>query len=121
MAVLRHWIARQADNETTLYQLLMKKGYSPAQAETIMELLHLFSPQARENPTTYEKLISNLRHDKLAIRQLSFWHLFEMVPDGQKIPYSPVGNSAQLEEAYKQWKKLIPDGKLPPTPMPPKK
>ena len=112
--VLRMWIGRNAENETILHQLLGKKGYNPAQAEMIMELLHAFSREASENPTTYEKLIANLRHDKLAIRQLSLWHLMILVPDWQKIPYDPAGSPAQREEGYQQWKKLIPDGKLPP-------
>lgn len=114
--LLRFWIGRNPDNEQTLFQMLSKKGYTPAQSEMIMELLHLFPREAWENPATYEKLIANLRHDKLAIRQLSHWHLLVMAPDGQKIPYDPTGSAAQVDEAIKQWKKLIPDGKLPPVP-----
>jgi hypothetical protein len=75
-------------------------------------------------PETYSLLIDNLRHDRLAIRELAFWHLRRLVPAGQSIRYDPAGSSEQRERAFEQWKKLVPDGKLPPQPpqppMPPR-
>jgi hypothetical protein len=115
---LRHWIAQKPDNELILYRTLHEKmAYSPLQAEVVLELLHLFPPEARQRPFTYEKLIFNLTDKKLAIRYLSYWHLANLVPDGARaIRYDPAGDKELLANAQKEWKKLIPDGKLPPPP-----
>ncbi|MBL8792938.1 MAG: hypothetical protein JNM56_03465 [Planctomycetia bacterium] len=116
--VLRLWMGRKRENEMALYRTInekMKATYTPLQAEIIMELLHLFPPDARKAPETYEKLISNLTDKKLAVRHLSYWHLVRLDWEGPKaIRYDPAGDPAQLEAAYKEWKKRIPDGKLPP-------
>jgi hypothetical protein len=37
-----------------------------------------------------------------------------LVPGWQKISYNPADPAERREIAYKEWKKLIPDGKLPP-------
>jgi hypothetical protein len=120
--VLRLWMGRKRENEMLLYRTItekMKATYSPLQAEIIMELLHLFPPDARKAPETYEKLISNLTDKKLAVRHLSYWHLVRLDWEGPKtIRYDPAGEPGQLEAAYKEWKKRIPDGKLPPPAAP---
>jgi hypothetical protein len=118
---LRHWLGQKAGNELKLYQALQQKkmGYTALQAEVIMELLHSFSVEARQNPETYEKLIANLTDKKLAIRHLSYWHLVGLAPEGpKKIKYDPAGDKEQLAAAQKEWKKLIPDGGLPSKPKP---
>ena len=111
-------MGRKRENEMLLYRTItekMKATYSPLQAEIIMELLHLFPPDARKAPETYEKLISNLTDKKLAVRHLSYWHLVRLDWEGPKtIRYDPAGEPGQLEAAYKEWKKRIPDGKVPP-------
>jgi hypothetical protein len=62
---------------------------------------------------TYETLIDYLLHDKLAIRQLAKWHLERLVPAGRDIAYDPAGSGEARHPAYDQWKKLVPNGKLP--------
>src|SRR5262249_37757699 len=82
---LRRWLGQKPAHELQLYQALQKKmGYTALQAEIIMELLHTFPVDARQNPETYEKLIANLTDKKLAIRHLSYWHLVGLAPDGIK-------------------------------------
>ncbi|MFN4261431.1 MAG: HEAT repeat domain-containing protein [Gemmataceae bacterium] len=115
---LRQWIGRDARHDLKLFRFLQdQKGYSENYAEIVMRLLHSFSEQEKAKPELYEQLIFCLRHDKLAIRELAYWHLVRMVPAGQKIPYDATGDEGKLQQAYKQWKQLIPDGKLPPLPM----
>jgi hypothetical protein len=116
---LRHWLGQKAAHELQLYQALQQKmGYTALQAEIVMELLHTFPVDARQNPETYEKLIANLTDKKLAIRHLSYWHLVGLAPDGlKKIKYDPA-DKEQLAAAQKEWKKLIPDGALPPKTKP---
>ena len=45
--VIRHWIGREPGQDQKLYQaLLEKRKLTPAQAETILQLLHNFSDDA---------------------------------------------------------------------------
>jgi hypothetical protein len=118
---LRSWCSREADHDAKMYLFLCdRKGYTKTQAEMVMELLHLFSRDALDKPDTYEKLIANLRHEKLAIRYLSYWHLIRLVPAGRDIKYNPAGDTEARERGHDKWKKLIPDGALPPKAGPPK-
>jgi hypothetical protein len=115
---LQHWIGRGPGQDKKLAQIAQAElQYSPAQIGIFMQLLHGFSPDDLERPETYEVLIGYLRAPA-AIRALAAWHLYRLVPAGQKIAYNPVGSDAEREEAYKQWKALIPRGKLPPKPKP---
>jgi len=119
---LRHWIGRGPGQDKKLYDALQKdKKYSPVQADQILHLLHSFGLKELGRPETYEALIEYLRHDKLAIRELAEYHLYRLVPEGKKIPYNPTGTKAELDAAYKEWKKLVPDGMLPPKPKDPPK
>lgn len=112
---LGHWIGRKAGQDLKLYNALHEKnGYSVVQAETIMVLLHGFSEEQANIPETYEALIDYLRSDKLAIRELAWRHLLRLWPDGKAIRYDPAGPSELREHGYDEWKKKIPNGKLPP-------
>lgn len=64
-------------------------------------------------PETYELLIEYLRHPKLGIRGLAHWHLVRLVPEGAGIKYHPLDSEEQREQAYQEWKKLVPSGQLP--------
>jgi hypothetical protein len=113
---LRWWCGRGPENAAKLYKFLYeKKGYSKPQAEMILELFSM-PAESLDDPDTWDKLIGRLRHDKLAIRHLSHWQLCQFVPDGQKIPYNASDGSDARDRAYEAWKKLIPDGKVPPKP-----
>jgi hypothetical protein len=117
---LRHWSARGYDHDKRLYEALAKK-YTPGQAEIIVDLLHELSQVRQNQPETYDALIHYLKHDNRAIRQLAWIHLHALVPDkalaavGKKpIFYDPAGPAQLQENAFREWKKVIPDGKLPP-------
>ena len=70
---------------------------------------------------TYELLIEYLKDDRPEVRQLAYWHLMRLSPEGRKIPYDPGGGVPQRQAAYGLWKKLLAEGKLPPKlPAPPK-
>jgi hypothetical protein len=121
IGVLRHLIGRDEGQEARLFDrktrsgALTDKRYTPTEAATIMVLLHPFDRQQLLQPETWAYLIERLKNEKLAIRELAYWHLWRLVPEGRtKIAYNPTGGPEQLEGAYKQWKKLIPDGELPP-------
>jgi hypothetical protein len=119
---LRHWLGRNDDQERKLFDprtkagVLIDKKYRLTEAQMLLELLHPFGVQQINSPETYSWLIDKLRHEKMAIRELAYWHLVRLAPAGRTIPYNPAEGIEQRERAYELWKKLIPDGKLPPPP-----
>lgn len=113
--VLRTWSGLRADHDLRLFRTVMSRGVPETHAEIIMQLLHTFSQEQVASPATYETLIEYLRHDRLPIRELAYFHLRFLAPEGaKKIAYRPAGPAEQRELAYEQWKKYIPTGKLPP-------
>jgi hypothetical protein len=111
---LRHWIGDAPGRDQRLYQYLPEHlGYSKAQAATVLHLLHNDFPP--EEPETYEALIANLRHEKLAVRELAWRQLSRLVATNVAAPYDPAGSDAERAAAYKAWKELVPSGKLPPS------
>ena len=116
VTVIRHWLGRGPGQDQKLYQrILAGKKVKPAYAGTILQLLHSFSEEDLSLPETYETLIDYLDHDDLAIRGLAHWHLYRLVPAGRKIGYNPLAPKEERQQAVKEWQKLIPTGKLPPS------
>jgi hypothetical protein len=112
---LRHWIGAAAGRDAQLFNVLVNRlDYRPAQAETVMQLLH--SPFVEDQAETYATLIAYLRHEKLAIRELAWWHLSRLVPPDLAVPYNPAGTPAERDQSTTAWKKLLADGQLPPKP-----
>jgi hypothetical protein len=117
VVALRHWIGDAPGNDPKLYQFLVdRQDYSRAQASTVLQLLH--SPFAAEEPDSYEILIAYMRHEKLAVRELAWWHLSRLVPADLRAPYDPAAPDAERTKAQAAWKALIPSGTVP---MRPKK
>jgi hypothetical protein len=117
VVALRHWIGDAPGNDQKLYQFLIdRQDYTRAQASTVLQLLH--SPFAASEPDSYEILIAYLRHGKIAIRELAWWHLSRLVPEDLRAPYDPAAPDAELAKAQAAWKTLIPSGTIP---MRPKK
>src|SRR5262249_39589253 len=123
VCALLHWLG-QADRDAELLQVLVKeKRYPEQEAATVVELLHGFTDEQLKEPPTWERLISLLKSERPAIRELAYYHLVRLVPDGRRPPFDPGTDAEQRERAFGEWKKLIPDGKLPPMPpagQPPK-
>jgi hypothetical protein len=59
-------------------------------------------------------LIDYLKSDNQAVRGLAQWHLRRLVPAGRNIYFNPGGSVAERQKAFDAWKKLVPDGKMPP-------
>ncbi len=113
--VLRHWLGRAPGQDQALLRKVQEVwGYTPVQAETLLEFLHGFSETDLERPETYQMLIGCLSHPRLAIRALAHWYLVRLVPAGQKIAYDPLGPPETRNKARQEWKKLVPPGKMPP-------
>jgi hypothetical protein len=113
VVALRNWIGAQPDRDVYLYRVLTDvQGYTPAEAETVMQLLH--SPFILEQPETYETLIDYLSHKRLGVRELARWQLYHLAPVGRDIKYDAGAAPEERAKAVKQWKELIPTGQLPP-------
>jgi hypothetical protein len=82
-----------------------------------MQLLHFLSDEQRQDPETYQTLIDYLSLNQLVIRELAYWHLMRLAPDGVKFNYNPAAQTDDRKAAVDKWKKFIPEGKLPP-PLP---
>ena len=93
---MRHWIGRGPGQDQKLYHgLIEKRGFKPAEAEKVLQLLHSFSDQEVAEPELYEVLINNLNDEKLAIRGLAHWHLVRLAPAGKTIPYDPLASKEE--------------------------
>ncbi len=111
---LRAWIGRGPGQDTKLYDFLQAdKKFSKGQSATALDLLHSFGDDDLARPETYEALIAELRSARPAIRELAAWHLYRLVPAAKDIPYDPTGTDEDRQQAYKAWKKLVPDGTVP--------
>jgi hypothetical protein len=117
---LRHWTALSPDNDLQLHKLLTtRRSFTELQADQVLQLLHengidLF------NPVTYQALLGYLRNEKLAIRELAFWRLMSLDPEGGRLSrYNPAGDADARAASVATWEKRIPDGKLPPGIAPP--
>ena len=79
--------------------------------------MHDLGERDLASPDTYDLLINYLAHPQLPVRELAVWHLYTLVPAGQKIRYSASGDAAARQQAQTAWRALIPPGQLPPMPM----
>jgi hypothetical protein len=117
--VLRSWITDARDND---YKLLaeVRTKYTKVESGNILRLLHSFSAKDYGRVETYELLINNLNNSKIALRELSAWHLYRMAPAlAANIPYLASAPQEQRVQAQQAWTKLLQDGKLPPRQPPP--
>lgn len=115
VVALRYWTGSSPGRDRRLFDLLIDRlGYRPAEAETFMQLLH--SPFSADQVETYETLVAYLRHKRLAVRELAWWHLTRLVPKDLRVSYNPAGTEAERSKACAAWSKLIADEKLPPRP-----
>ena len=107
-------MGRDPRHDQELFTLLtQKKNLSPAHAEIIVDLLHSPGEADQARPETYEALIEYLKHDRQAVRELAYWHLFRLVEGAEKIPYNPADPPEQLQTACEKWRQFVPAGSVP--------
>jgi hypothetical protein len=116
IVALLHQLGRGADAEMRLRTILAKQGFLANEAELIIHLLH--GPHAKElgQPETYTALIKDLQHEKVAVRELTAWTLYHLVPQGKGISYDADGSEEERARAQAAWRRLIPPGQVPPRP-----
>jgi hypothetical protein len=113
---LQSLIARRPEADAQVFeQFQAKLGYSERQAEEAIALLHGCSEAARTDPATYDSLFARLRSERLGERELAYWRLAQCDPEGAaRVRYHAGDAEAQRERAIAEWRKRIPEGKLPP-------
>jgi hypothetical protein len=111
---LHSWLGRESHGDRTIYDCLLERKNSEGDAQATLKLLHGFSDERRRDPSTWEWLIRLLTHPNPMICYLAYHHLYQNVPEGREIGYSPRATAEQKNVAMAAWKKVIPDGSLPP-------
>jgi hypothetical protein len=107
IVALRHWIGRGPGYDQRLYKGLIERAkYPPREAEGVLQLLHSFGEADLAHPETYQVLINYLGSDRTSLRELAYWHLIRLMPEGRKINYDPLGPKEQRDAAVKEWRKL---------------
>ena len=113
--MIRHWLGREPGQSIRFFEHLTKaEKYTPIQAKNLIHLFNGIEAEKRRQPGTYDLLIQALDHGKMPARELAHWHLVRLAPDGKSIAYDAAGTEAQRQEAIAAWRRLIPEGELPP-------
>jgi hypothetical protein len=112
---LRWWTSRSIDQRLELARTLHeKKGYAKEQVAVILGLLRICSPKAAARPETYSRLIALLNHNSLAVRELAWQQLAQLVPElVQTIRFDPGADADKRQTAVTEVKKRIPEGQVP--------
>src|SRR5207248_2158656 len=115
---LQFWLSRRPDSEAELARLLKeKRGYAQEKGALIGRLMQRIPDADLTKPQTYQSLIGYLDHENLIVRDLAFWHLAQIVPEGAtKIAYDPVADSDKRRKFVEEWQKLVPPGTVPKAP-----
>ena len=54
------------------------------------------------------------------VREMAYWQLALLAPgESAQVKYDPAGDERQRDNAYREWKKLIPEGQVPKPPKAP--
>jgi hypothetical protein len=122
---LRRWICRGPQTVKLLYDakanegLLLKKGFKASEADSMLQMLYLqLSEATAKRKDTYEVLAGYLRHSKMPIRQLAYYHLKQLTFGVKGLPENdPSWTQERRNKAADKWEDLIMKGELP-KPMP---
>ena len=84
-----------------------RAALNATEAETLLILLHDFSPKDSRSKETFEYLVHSLHNNKLAIRQLAYWHLLRLSQGLREFPpYDPDKSGAARDMMAQKWEKL---------------
>jgi hypothetical protein len=110
---LRHLAGRPQQERSLFAKLTGSKSFLPGEAEIFMGLLRTFGERDLTQPETYDALINYLGSERVALRELSHWHLVQIVPSGKSINFDAAAGAEQRSKGQAAWRKLIPEGKVP--------
>jgi pSer/pThr/pTyr-binding forkhead associated (FHA) protein len=121
---LRGWMSRGNQNVDRLTEVLKQRyNKSEAQAKHVVRLLSVLPDQgyyAKKENCAF--LVRSLNDDNQQVRDLAFWHLFQMKvfgllpPEANALEYDPTWERAKRQSVVERLNGLIEQGKLPATP-----
>jgi hypothetical protein len=116
IVALQSLIARKPEFDALVgEQLQGKLGYSDRQTDDAMLLLHGYSEAAKKDPATYDALFVLLRNERVGLRELAASRLVQLDPElANRARFNAGDEEPQRERVIGEWRKRIPEGKLPP-------
>lgn len=98
---LRTWLLNSDANKNLLLEELEQYFLKEADVQAVARLLWGFTEaDARDKITSYQ-LIGWLEHDHVAVRQLAFYHIYQLT--GRKFDYGPIMPASQRRSAINRW------------------
>jgi hypothetical protein len=115
--VLARWVGRSLENSMQLFDIkdrksgiLLDKKYTPNESAIVVSLLHDFDEVRLQQPETYVTLADYLTSNKMAIRELAYFHLVHLSTGLKSIPpYNAAWDPERRSTAAGQWKELAKD------------
>jgi pSer/pThr/pTyr-binding forkhead associated (FHA) protein len=117
---LQTWLSRGGQHADELKRILERRGVGDA--DLVVRLMHFYPPEALTRRETYEELAHNLDNGTLAVRDLAFWHLLQLVVGGflpreaAEIAYNPTWDAEKRKAGVERWRQLVASAPLPAAP-----
>ena len=104
LEALAHWAGRQPGQQQALRGVLRDRGYLDDEAELILALLRKIDKPDR---AAVERLLANLKHKRLIIRELAYQNLLILLPQERLSGYNPSASPEQLDTSVDQLKRRL--------------
>lgn len=116
---LRSWVNLEPENREKLKKAL-EAAFYPQEVETIYRLIWGYQDQDARSKQTSEQLVDWLEHDRLAVRELAWYHIKALTNRKQEV-FDARGTPMHIKSAVQRIRKILDkDGTLlPPLPSSP--
>ncbi|MCG6157457.1 hypothetical protein [Rubinisphaera margarita] len=104
IAGLRVWLPQDPENRT-LVMASLEKTFTPGTADLVYSLLWGFDTQDARKPDISRRLVNGLRHEHVAVRELSIYWISNLT--GQRLGYRPLAVLATREQAVTSWERHL--------------
>jgi hypothetical protein len=105
ITALRQWLPRAAENAPLLREEI-DRVFRNADVDVVYELLWGYDQDDARDPMTSRRLVQWLAHDDLAIRELAFFHVFNLT-GGRRNDYRPNDRLTQRQASVVRWEELV--------------
>lgn len=101
---LRIWLPQDPSHPELLKESLAKT-FNPETAQTVYTLLWGYTLEDGRRPDISRRLVDGLRHEHVAVRELSIYWIAELT--GQKLGYRPLAVATTREQAVTSWERHL--------------
>ncbi len=105
IVALREWLPRAPENARLLREEI-DRVFRNADVDVVYELLWGYDADDARDPMTSRRLVQWLAHDDLAIRELAFFHVFNLT-GGRRNDYRPNDRLTQRQASVVRWEDLV--------------